>query len=71
MNMHQHHQLPFWDAMLIATYQRAGVSIYFSEDYQDGRRFDALRVVNPFATDADSLGGPFGLHENSTAWRSR
>jgi predicted nucleic acid-binding protein len=43
------HGLSFWDAMLWATAKRAGCSVLFSEDFQDGRRLDEVLFVNPFA----------------------
>jgi predicted nucleic acid-binding protein len=43
------HQLSFWDAMLWATAKRAGCSVVFSEDLQDGRRLEGVLFVNPFA----------------------
>ena len=45
----QQHGLSFWDAMLWATARRAGVSILISEDLQDGRVIEGVRIVNPFA----------------------
>ncbi len=43
------HQLAFWDAMLWATCRRAGATILFTEDFQDGRTLKGVRFVNPFA----------------------
>ena len=43
------HGLSFWDAMLWATLRRAGVRILISEDFQDGRTIEGVRIVNPFA----------------------
>jgi len=42
------HHLPFWDAMLWATVQRAGCSMLLTEDFQDRRRLGAVTFVNPF-----------------------
>jgi predicted nucleic acid-binding protein len=44
----ERHKLAFWDAMLWATCRRAGCSILFSEDFQDGRTLKGVRFVNPF-----------------------
>lgn len=71
MQLHRDHQIAFWDAMLLSTYQRAGVKVLLSEDFQDGRMFGELRILNPFAVDAGSGGGPLGLHEDSAAWRHK
>jgi predicted nucleic acid-binding protein len=45
------HQLSFWDAMLWATAKRAGCSLLFSEDFQDGRRLEGVLFVDPFVPD--------------------
>jgi predicted nucleic acid-binding protein len=43
------HGLSFWDAMLWATARRAGALFLLSEDLQDGRTIEGVRIVNPFA----------------------
>jgi predicted nucleic acid-binding protein len=42
------HRLAFWDAMLWAAAQRAGVRHLLSEDLQDGFALAGVRFVNPF-----------------------
>jgi predicted nucleic acid-binding protein len=42
------HQLSFWDALVLRAAQETGCSVLYSEDLQDGRRFDATTVLNPF-----------------------
>jgi predicted nucleic acid-binding protein len=49
------HQLQFWDAMLWASAQRAGVRCLFTEDLQDGFSLQGVRFVNPFAHTNDQL----------------
>ncbi len=49
MQMNQEHNIAFWDAMLLATYQRAGARALLSEDLQDDREIDGLRIINPFS----------------------
>jgi predicted nucleic acid-binding protein len=49
------HQLSFWDAMLWATAKRAGCTVLFSEDFQDGRRLDGVLLVDPFAPENQQL----------------
>jgi predicted nucleic acid-binding protein len=44
----QRHRLSFWDAMLWATAKRAGCSVLFSQDFQDGRRLEGVLFVDPF-----------------------
>lgn len=45
------YRLSFWDALLWATVRRIGVTVLVSEDFQDGRIIEGVRIVNPFAPD--------------------
>ena len=47
-------RLSYWDALLLAACDRAGIDVLFSEDLQDGFVFGGVRVVNPFAPDGMS-----------------
>ena len=49
IDLHRLHTLSFWDALVVRSAIGAGCSILYSEDFQAGRRFDGLEVVNPFA----------------------
>jgi predicted nucleic acid-binding protein len=49
------HRLAFWDALLWATAKRAGCSVLFSEDFQDGRRLEGVLFVDPFAPENGRL----------------
>jgi len=42
------HRLLFWDAMLWASAQRAGVQYLFTEDFQDGFVLQSVHFINPF-----------------------
>ena len=42
------HQLSFWDALIIRAALQANCRVLLSEDMQDDRRIDGLRIVNPF-----------------------
>jgi predicted nucleic acid-binding protein len=42
------HKLPFYDALIVAAALDANCTELCSEDLQDGQRFGALRVRNPF-----------------------
>jgi predicted nucleic acid-binding protein len=42
------HKISAWDARLLATYSTAGISVMLSEDLQDGGRYGAMTVINPF-----------------------
>jgi predicted nucleic acid-binding protein len=41
-------RLSYWDALLLAAADAAGVTVMISEDMRDGLRFRGLEVVNPF-----------------------
>jgi len=41
-------QLSYWDALILAASQRAGARYLLSEDFQDGRNFGSIQVLNPF-----------------------
>ena len=49
------HRLAFWDAMLWAAAQRAGVRHLVTEDLQDGFELAGVRFVNPFDAANDPL----------------
>lgn len=43
-------QVPYWDALILAAADLAGCTILLSEDFQSGRQFDEIQVINPFTT---------------------
>ncbi len=49
------HRMGFWDALLCATAERAGLQYLLSEDMQDGRRLGNLMIVNPFRSENAAL----------------
>lgn len=49
------HQLSFWDAMLWASAQRAGVRHLLTEDLQDGFTLQGVIFINPFKRENDRL----------------
>jgi predicted nucleic acid-binding protein len=49
------HRLAFWDALMCATANRAGLNYLLSEDMQDGRRVGGLTIVNPFRPENAAL----------------
>jgi predicted nucleic acid-binding protein len=42
--------LSCWDALILAAAEHAGCRYLLTEDFQDGRDFGRVRVVNPFRT---------------------
>jgi predicted nucleic acid-binding protein len=55
MEASDRHRIGFWDGMLIAVAQEAGVEILFTEDLQDGQIYDGVRCLNPFTRNAAQL----------------
>jgi predicted nucleic acid-binding protein len=49
------HRIAFWDAMLWASAQRAGVNFLLTEDFQDGFVLRGVTFVNPFNQANDQL----------------
>lgn len=41
-------QLSIWDSMIVEAALAGGARTLYSEDFQAGQRFGALKVVNPF-----------------------
>jgi predicted nucleic acid-binding protein len=48
IDLHRLHQISFWDAMVVRAAGQAGCAVLFSEDMQESREVDGIRVVNPF-----------------------
>ena len=40
--------VPYWDGLILAAAESSGCELLLSEDFQSGRRFDSILVVNPF-----------------------
>ena len=43
------HRISFWDALIVEAARSGGASVLYSEDFNDGQRFDGAMVKNPFA----------------------
>ncbi len=48
MKLHAKHTLSWWDSVLLASALQVGANYLISEDFQDGRRFGRLQIVDPF-----------------------
>jgi predicted nucleic acid-binding protein len=46
--LHGRTQFSLWDCLIVAAAQALGCSILYTEDMQDGRIIDGMRIVNPF-----------------------
>lgn len=42
------HRFSFWDSMIVAAARAQGCDILWSEDMDDGRIVDGMRIANPF-----------------------
>jgi predicted nucleic acid-binding protein len=48
IDLHRLHGFSFWDGLILQSAKIGGCSVLFSEDFQDQRRIEGFRVVNPF-----------------------
>jgi predicted nucleic acid-binding protein len=48
IDLHRLHDISIWDALIVRAAVIAGCRTLYTEDLQDGRRFESLQVVNPF-----------------------
>ncbi len=49
MELVRKHQFSIWDALVLESALDGKCRTLFSEDFQDGRKYGALTVTNPFA----------------------
>jgi predicted nucleic acid-binding protein len=50
------HRMQLWDCVVCAASAQAGAKVLLTEDMQDGRILDGLRLINPFAaSNADAI----------------
>ena len=48
IDLHRLHGFSFWDALVLRAAKQSGCSVLLSEDFQESREVDGVRVVNPF-----------------------
>jgi predicted nucleic acid-binding protein len=48
IDLHRLHGFSFWDGLILRAAKQAGCSVLFSEDMQEERQVDGVRIVNPF-----------------------
>lgn len=48
IDLHRLHGLSFWDTLILRSAKQAGCRVLLTEDFQDQRDLDGVRVVNPF-----------------------
>lgn len=52
VSLAREHNMPFYDALIVAAAMEAGCDTLFSEDMQHGRTVGGLAIVNPFLDSA-------------------
>ena len=72
--LQQRHRLSIWDALVVQAALDARCTVLYSEDLQDGQRFESmggagpvLRIVNPFNASADAPAT--AVHEEPAPYR--
>lgn len=55
LDLHADHQLPIWDALILAVAAEHGCRLLLSEDYQTGFTWRGITVVDPFAARSHPL----------------
>ncbi len=48
IDLHFLHGFSFWDALVLRAAKQSGCSVLLTEDMQETREIDGVRVVNPF-----------------------
>jgi predicted nucleic acid-binding protein len=48
IDLHFLHGFSFWDALVMRSAKQAGCSVLLTEDMQETREIDGIRIVNPF-----------------------
>jgi predicted nucleic acid-binding protein len=48
IDLHRLHGFSFWDALVLRAAKQAGCRVVLSEDMQEKREIDGVRIVNPF-----------------------
>jgi len=48
IDLHRLHGLSLWDSLIVHCAKQAGCAVLLTEDLQDRRQIDGLRIENPF-----------------------
>lgn len=48
IDLHRLHDINFWDALIVRSAHQSGCSVLLSEDMQEQREVDGVRIINPF-----------------------
>jgi predicted nucleic acid-binding protein len=48
IDLHLLHGFSFWDALVLRSAKQSGCAVLLTEDFQDQREVDGVRIINPF-----------------------
>jgi predicted nucleic acid-binding protein len=48
IDLHRLHGFSFWDALVLRAAKQTGCGVLFTEDLQEAREVDGIRIANPF-----------------------
>ena len=48
IELHQRHQISFWDAMILQSARQSGCGVLWSEDFSHEKDYNGVKVINPF-----------------------
>ncbi len=48
IDLHRLHGFPFWDCLIIRSAKQSGCRVLLTEDLQESREVDGVRIANPF-----------------------
>jgi predicted nucleic acid-binding protein len=48
--------VPYWDSLIVAAAETTNCAYLLSEDFQEGREFGGITVVNPFESKPEAFG---------------
>ena len=48
IDLHRLHGFSFWDGLVVRAAKQAGCRVIFTEDMQNAREINGVRIVNPF-----------------------
>jgi predicted nucleic acid-binding protein len=55
--LRRRYQISWWDAVLLASAERAGAEMVLTEDLNDGQRYGSVQAINPFRHAPDDVLG--------------
>ena len=50
IDLHRLHGFSFWDSLILRSAIQSGCTVLLTEDFQESREVDGVRIVNPFSS---------------------